>query len=128
MTTDISNHRSKDLLTSLRGFTINWGLPIAAMVLTIGVPHPVKSWVWAGALIWMGVACLVNARRCGRVHCYYTGPFFLFMTGPVLLHGFQFVELGAEGWKWLAITIGVGGGGLWCVTETLLGRYRGQSS
>jgi len=25
----------------------------------------------------MGGACLVNAVRCGRLHCYVTGPFFL---------------------------------------------------
>jgi hypothetical protein len=28
----------------------------------------------------MGVACIVNALRCGRVHCYLTGPFFLLMA------------------------------------------------
>ncbi|NND19200.1 MAG: hypothetical protein HKN98_11530 [Silicimonas sp.] len=47
-----------DLLTTLPGLLIAWGLPIAAMLLAIGVPHPVKTWVWVGALIWMGTASL----------------------------------------------------------------------
>jgi hypothetical protein len=124
MATDTRIREKSDLLASLPGFVVHWGLPIAAMVLTIGVPHPVKTWVWIAALAWTGIACLINARRCGRTHCYYTGPFFLIMTLPVLLHGYEIVPLGTEGWKWLAIAIGVGGGGLWCVTEKLLGRYR----
>ncbi len=72
----------------------------------------------------MGVACLINARRCGRRHCYYKGPFFLLMTIPVALHGFEIIWLGPEGWKWLGVSIGVLGGGLWCGTEAVMGRYR----
>ena len=36
-----------------------------------------RNWIWIVALLWMGGACLVNAVRCGRLHCYVTGPFFL---------------------------------------------------
>jgi len=113
-----------DLLRSYKSFAVSWGIPIAAMIGAISVAHPVKTWIWVGALAWMGVACLANARRCGRTHCYYTGPFFLFMTLPVLLHGYELLWLGTEGWKWLGITVGVGGGGLWCLSEKLLGKYR----
>jgi len=27
----------------------------------------------------MGTACILNARRCGRTHCRYTGPYYLAM-------------------------------------------------
>jgi len=34
------------------------------------------AWLWIPALLVMGVGCLVNASRCGRLHCYFTGPVF----------------------------------------------------
>ncbi len=40
--------------------------------------------VWPGLLTFMGVTCLVNARHCGRIHCYFTGPFFLVLAGVAL--------------------------------------------
>ncbi len=45
------------------------------------------------------------------------------MAVVTLLHGFQIVPLGAEGWKWIGIATGVGGGGLWCLTEQVWGKY-----
>src|SRR5205809_7561377 len=32
---------------------------------------------FAFALGFMGTVCLLNASRCGRIHCYLTGPFFI---------------------------------------------------
>ena len=88
-----------DFLSTLPGVLIGWGLPIAAMLLAIGVPHPVKTWVWVAALILMGTACLWNARRCKRRHCFWTAPFFLVMALAVLAHAYHFVDLGNQGWK-----------------------------
>ena len=45
------------------------------------------------------------------------------MAVVTLVHGFQFVPLGSKGWKWIGIAIGAGGGGLWCLTEKIWGRY-----
>ena len=101
-----------------------WGLPIAAMVLAVFLGPVGKTLVWVAALTWMGAACLMNARRCGRTHCYYTGPFFLLMTIPVALHGFAIVPFGPDGWRWLGIAIAVGAGGIWVLTEKAWGRYR----
>ena len=118
-----AEQKSKDLLVDYKTFMLHWGLPIAAMVFAIFLNHPPKTLVWVASLFWMGGACIINARRCGRTHCYYTGPFFLFMTIPVLLHGYQIWWLGPEGWRRLGITVGIGGGGLWCLTEKIFGRY-----
>ena len=49
------------------------------------------------ALAWMGAACLANARRCGRMHCFFTGPFFLAMAALALAVGLDIVSLGAAG-------------------------------
>ena len=116
--------RHKDWVGNYLGFGFAWGLPIIALIAAIWMAHPAKTLIWTVSLVWMGVACLANARRCGRTHCYYTGPFFLFMAVVALLHGFRIVPLGAEGWKWIGIAIGVGSGGMWCLTEHVWGKYR----
>lgn len=112
-----TNRNIRDLVVSPLGFTLNWGLPILAMLAVIWAPHPVKTWVWVAALLWMGGACLWNAQRCGRKHCYWTGPFFLIMALPVLAHGYQFMSLGTEGWKLLGLTTGVGAAAITVLTE-----------
>ncbi len=113
-----------DWAAGSKGFALAWGLPIAAMAGAIWLGPAVKTVIWIVALVWMGSACLLNARRCGRIHCFYTGPFFLAMTVPVALHGSAILPLGPEGWRWLAIAIGAGGGGIWWLSEKVAGRYR----
>ncbi len=108
---------SRDLVASPIRFALHWGLPFLTMLAVIGVPHPVKTWVWVAALIWMGGACLWNARRCRRRHCYWTGPFFLVMALPVLAYGYGVAPLGADGWIWLGISIGVGAVLITAITE-----------
>jgi hypothetical protein len=74
--------------------------------------------------MWMGLACVVNALRCGRIHCYLTGPFFLLMAVATVLHGSAKLSLGANGWWWLGLTlIFVGGGLLWYLPERMWGKY-----
>ncbi len=46
---------------------------------------PVRTVMWLISLIWMGMACILNSRRCGRIHCRYTGPNYLAMIAPVLV-------------------------------------------
>ena len=120
----MSDGSKRDLLDSARGYVLAWWLPIAAMVLAAPLPDGSKAVIWLLALSWMGGACLLNARRCGRVHCRYTGPFLLAMTLPVLGHGIGLVPLGEDGWLWLGLAIGVGTAAIWGLSERLLGRYR----
>ena len=72
----------------------------------------------------MGVACIVNAPRCGRVHCYLTGPFFLLMALIALSYGLGILNLGGNGWNLLGLMTLIGAIALWCLPEMLLGKYR----
>ena len=73
-----------DWVANKNRFILTWGLPAILMVIT-GVMQRapmVTGTIWVVALSWMSFACLRNARHCGRMHCYFSGPFFL--LGAVL--------------------------------------------
>ena len=114
-----------DWVTSGASYAIAWGLPSAAVVAAIWAAPGLRAVVWAAALVWMGTACLINARRCGRVHCRFTGPFFLVMAVVVALDGLGAISLGSRGWAWIAIAIVLGTAAIWILSERLWGRYRG---
>jgi len=118
--------KSRDILSSRwRVFLLYW-LPAIAIVVA-GVPAVSNGWrtvVWTVALATMGVACTVNALRCGRVHCYLTGPFFLLMALIALSYGLGLLHLGGKGWNLLSLTILIGAIALGCLPEMLLGKYR----
>ena len=124
--TDLPATRNPDWLKSAIGQVVGWYLPIAALIGAIGLSHPLKTMIWVAALTWMGIACLVNAKRCGRTHCFYTGPFFLLIAGLALMHGFQIPWLGTEGWRWLGISLAIGTSLLWCLPEHIQGKYLGM--
>ncbi len=52
----------------------------------------------------MGTACIANAVRCGRLHCYITGPFFVAMAVVTLLYGLGALPLGGNGWNLIGLT------------------------
>ena len=49
------------------------------------------------AFFWMGIGCVMNARRCQRRHCFYSGPLFLISSVLVLLIGFKVISFGPDG-------------------------------
>jgi len=108
-----------------RHFRIAWGLPILAMIISVSIGFGV-AWIWPISLAWMGVACLLNARRCGRRHCYLTGPFFLVLAAVAALYGAEALDLGPNGWQHLGNIAAVGGLLLCCIPELIWGRYREQ--
>jgi len=121
-----TNCKSRDILSSWwRVFILYW-LPAIAIVVA-GAPAISSGWrtvVWTVALATMGVPCIVNALRCGRVHCYLTGPFFLLMALIALSYGLGILHLGGNGWNLLGLLTLIGAIALWCLPEMFLGKYR----
>jgi hypothetical protein len=96
-----------------------WWLPVAALIVGANW-QKLTLLLWIPALLVMGAACLVNAARCGRVHCYVTGPLFLIAAVYVVLWGFHLVpmKLGIFLYTILGITV------LAYLAEIPLGKYR----
>jgi hypothetical protein len=69
-----------------------WCLPLGIGVASscFAISGRAASLVWMVAFLWMGTGCILNARRCHRLHCYISGPAFF---------------LGAAALAWLAAGI-----------------------
>jgi hypothetical protein len=120
------NPTSRDILSRPWSAAAVFCLPIAVILLsgTFDIGNQGRAVVWAVCLGVMATGCLVNARRCGRLHCYFTGPFFILMTLASLSYGFGWLPLGTGGWNWLGGVTVVGAVILGCVPELLFGKYR----
>ncbi len=114
-----------DWTRGVRGVLI-WGIPAMVLLASPLMATRYLVIVWPVALTFMGVSCLMNARRCGRIHCYLTGPFFLVLAVMALLYGIGVLPLGPRGWSTLSLVLVAGSIALTCVPEWLLGKYRAR--
>ncbi len=78
-----------------------------------------RVWLWTPALLVAGTACLVNAARCGRLHCYFTGPLLLLAALATILSNLHILPLH---WGWILDSV-VSGVALAYVLEVPLGKY-----
>ena len=118
--------KSRDILSSpWLSLVVFWVPAIAIAVAgSSGFSSDWRTIVWTAALSIMGTACIANALRCGRVHCYHTGPFFLLMALVTLLYGLGVVPLSPNGWNRIGLTILIGAIALCCLPELVMGKYR----
>jgi hypothetical protein len=114
---------SRDWLRTPLTSTLAWWIPHAALVVGLAAPIPLRAAIWSVALIWMGTACLLNAKRCGRTHCRYTGPYYLVMIAPVLALGSGILSVNILGWLALGLSIVGGSKLIWWGTERAWGRF-----
>ena len=112
-----------DWVGNARAYAVAWGLPMGLIAVGLFFGVAARAAIWSLALAWMGTACLLNARRCGRTHCRYTGPYYLLMIVPVLLAGAQLIPLDRIGWTALGIAIVAGGKLMRWLTERAWGRF-----
>lgn len=94
--------------------------------LAAGVLAPSTAWAagaWSLALAWMGGACLINARRCGRVHCYVSGPILLVGAGLTAASGAGVLDFDPSGVS-LIVVATLALAALTYLLELVWGRYR----
>jgi hypothetical protein len=114
-------HASRDWLASTSSNLLAWWLPHAGLLVGLVVPNPVRVVIWTVALLWMGVACILNSKRCGRTHCRYTGPYYLAMIVPLL--ALSFISSSIYEWITLAVIIVAGSKLIWWATERAWGKF-----
>jgi hypothetical protein len=114
----------RDLLCNGMSGFLFWCLPWFAFALGWAVSPVWRTVLWTASLGVMGTLCLFNASRCGRVHCRFTGPFFILGALASLGYGLGFLPFGPFGWKWICAITVIGGIALTCIPELILGRYR----
>jgi hypothetical protein len=100
-----------------------WWIPQTAILAGLFASVHVRTVIWIVALSWMGTACILNAKRCGRTHCRYTGPYYLAMIAPVGVLGSGLVSADIYAWLVLAGVILLGSRLLWWATELAWGKY-----
>jgi hypothetical protein len=114
---------SHDWLQSPHTNLLSWWIPWIAVIAGLHAPVPARTAIWIVALSWMGTACILNAKRCGRTHCRYTGPYYLAMSAPVVALGSGLVSAGIYAWVVLAGVILLGSKLLCWATERAWGKY-----
>ncbi len=107
-----------------------WKFPTVLMVgvAIFDVGPRIQALVWVPCLAVFAFGCIANAARCRRVHCFFTGPFFLVMSVVSLLHGFGFVSLGDSGWSWVELITIAGGLALVYLPELAWVQINGHSA
>ena len=121
--TNVKAKPTADWLGSVPTKVLAWWLPICAMLAGLFLATPARMVIWIVALAWMGTACILNARRCGRTHCRFTGPYYLAMILPVLAFGEGIVPSGFYAWLALGAVILLGSKVIWWATERAWGKF-----
>ena len=116
----------RDIFASLPLAILIFWIPILAIAVTgyAHIGYMLRTAVWTGGCLIMSIGCIVNAMRCGRLHCYLTGPFFLAVALATLGYGLGILPLGKSGWGIIGYTLLAGVVLLTYLPEHFLGRYR----
>lgn len=83
--------RETDLTAGRTGWLL-WRAPWVLVVAGLAWTRLVYA-LWIPAFSVMGAACIVNATRCHRTHCYVTGPLYLAAAGYLVLAALSVVPL-----------------------------------
>lgn len=95
--------KASDLAGRRIGWLV-WGVPAALLLVGIAW-SAARPWLWTPSLVIAGAACLANASRCGRLHCFVTGPLFLLGALATLLDAIGVVTID---WRWVLAAVVAG--------------------
>src|SRR5258707_9582182 len=73
-----------------------WCLPLGIGVASnvFAMSARATALIWMVSFVWMGTGCILNARRCHRLHCYISGPVFFLGAAALALFGAGIALLG----------------------------------
>lgn len=114
--------KATDLVGSRLGWIV-WGIPSVLFVVGIAW-DAARAWMWVPSFVVAGAACLANVSRCGRLHCFVTGPLFLLGAIATLLDAAGIVAID---WRWILVTV-IGGTAIGYGMEWLRGKYVGGAT
>jgi hypothetical protein len=88
----------RDLVRQPLSFCLWWGLPIAigAAATLLRVSIQAGAGLCAVLFAWMAAGCLLNARRCHRLHCYISGPVLLLGAIMAALVAFGMIRVSPQ--------------------------------
>src|SRR5579859_7373655 len=89
--------KDEDLLRSRWTASLLWWGPAVLIIGTgsiglgsVGATNTgniIHTAAWTIAFTVGAAGCLANARRCGRLHCFFTGPLYLLAAFASALYG-----------------------------------------
>jgi len=118
-----TSRASRDWAGHWRSLAGLWGIPAVAMLVAMLLEPGLRVIVWSAALVWMGGACIANARRCGRTHCWFAGTFNLLMSTLVIAYAGGVLPIGEQGWVFLGTATIAGTAVLWWGSERIWGLF-----
>jgi hypothetical protein len=90
------DHTANDWVRRPRMGIVWWGIPLGvggAAGYFVSSPRA-TALVWTFSFVWMGAGCILNARRCHRLHCYVSGPAFFLGAAALCLYAAGIALLG----------------------------------
>ncbi len=109
-------------LVSSRWSLLLWQVPMVLLLIGAFSGELAHTVLWTVGFAVSGVSCVVNARRCGRRHCFYTGPLYLGAAAASVFYGIHVLPLGSNGWDWI-LGIAAAGTLFARLLEGMLGKY-----
>lgn len=116
-----------DMLDNAGGQLLVYGVPFVALQLAGNLAgFTVATVVPAVAFLLVGVVCIYNARRSGRVHCFFLGPWCLLAGTMTALYSLRVIDFGPDSWQLIVNTGLAGALALYIASEKIWGRYFGR--
>lgn len=104
-----------------RSALLLWCLPVVALIVGLNWQKG-RPILWVPAFLIMAGACIGNAARCSRRHCYVTGPVYLLAAVYVALSALNLAPMRAG--VFLFIVFGITA--VACLAEGPFGKYTGK--